>query len=88
MPRKRTPSATQQTIDRITATALANAIDQLAAAYPHEFSLQAASRGIREFAESAVQQPKPRTRKPKAPPLAVPVDMMDALRRGLPATDA
>ena len=68
MPRKRTPSPEQQKRDRIIATALANAIDQLTVTYPHEWCLQAASRGIREFAQTAVQQPQPRTRKPKAQP--------------------
>lgn len=71
MPRVRTPSPEQQKTDRIIATALANAIDRLTITYPHEFGLQAASRGIREFAQTAVQQPKPRVRKPKAAPLVV-----------------
>lgn len=68
MPRVRTPSPEQQKTDRIIATALANAIDRLAITYPQEWGLQAASRGIREFAQTAVQQPKPRVRKPKVAP--------------------
>jgi hypothetical protein len=65
MPRKRTPSPEQQKTDRIIARALANAIEQLAIAYPNDFGLQQAWRGIREFEQSAIRQPKSRTRKPK-----------------------
>jgi hypothetical protein len=67
MSRKRTPSPEQQKEDRKMASSVALACEVLANRNPQSVELKAGLRFIKEFADSPIQQPKPRTRKPKAP---------------------
>jgi hypothetical protein len=69
MPRKRTPSPEQQTEDRNAIGACGIIIDTISRRYPGRESLTVALRCLKEFNTSDVQQPKPRTRKPKAQPV-------------------
>ena len=87
MPRVRKPGPELTAQDKQIVSGVAQMLRAIADRHNSGVLLGAAHL-VDRFVDTPTPQPKPRTRKPKAPPLAVPVDMMDALRRGLPATDA
>jgi hypothetical protein len=66
MPRVRKPSPEQQKQHRAAATACATIVHVLETMYPGDVNLHMAKRCLDEFADSAIAQPKPRVRKPKA----------------------
>ena len=65
MPRKRTPSPEQQGHDQRAINACIVIIDGIASRYPGRDSLSMALRCLTEFGNARLEQPKPRTRKPK-----------------------
>jgi hypothetical protein len=82
MSRKRTPSPEQQGHDQRAINACVTIIDGIASRYPERDSLSMALRCLTEFGNARLEQPKPRTRKPKAQPVLGSTREQDAANAG------